>query len=236
MPRRQIVEIDQKKCNGCGQCVPACAEGAIAIVDGKARLVADVYCDGLGACLGKCPQGAIRITEREAEAFDEDAVHQHLARQQHAAAGGGCPGAAVRSLGLPLAAQAAGPRPPQPAGGALTNWPIQLQLVPAEAPFLRDADVVLAANCTAFACGEFHEEILRGRPALIACPKLDNSQAHVEKLARVFAMSGMRSLTVVRMEVPCCMGLVRIAAAARRLAGSDVPVREVVVSVSGRVQ
>jgi Pyruvate/2-oxoacid:ferredoxin oxidoreductase delta subunit len=229
MPRREIVEIDEKKCNGCGQCVPACAEGAIAIVDGKARLVSDVYCDGLGACLGKCPQVAIRITQRESRAFDEEAVRRLAARPTVSA----CPGAAVQSMmlpGLPLAGPPVGP----PSDGVLVNWPIQLRLVPPGAPFLAGADVVLAADCAAFASADFHAQVLRGRPLLIACPKLDDAQAYVEKLAQIFATAGIRTLTVVRMEVPCCTGLLRIAQAAGQQAGIEVPLEEIVISTPDR--
>lgn len=239
MPTREIVEIDQQKCNGCGQCVPACAEGAIRIVNGKARLVSDVYCDGLGACLGHCPQDAIRIVKREAAEFDEEAVRNHTARRETVAAGHhhGCPGTAVRSLvgnALPMAR----PRPtmPQPPtdGHGLANWPVQLHLVPPEAPFLKNADVVLAADCAAFAMPGFHQDVLRGRPLLIGCPKLDDAQAYVEKLTRILSIAGVRSLTVVRMEVPCCMGLMRIAQAAQAMAGSDAPIEEIVVGVGGQ--
>jgi Pyruvate/2-oxoacid:ferredoxin oxidoreductase delta subunit len=239
MPTRDIVEIDEQKCDGCGQCVTACAEGAIRIVNGKARLVSDVYCDGLGACLGHCPQGAIRIIKRQAAAFDEEAVRRHTAPREAVAAGHhhGCPGAAVRSL---MGGQLPQARPPFPArqapadGQGLMNWPIQLRLVPPEAPFLKDADVVLAADCAAFAMPGFHQEVLKGRPLLIACPKLDDAQAYVEKLARIFLVAEPRSLTVVRMEVPCCMGLMRIAQAARAMAGSPTPVEEIVVGIEGQ--
>jgi Pyruvate/2-oxoacid:ferredoxin oxidoreductase delta subunit len=203
MTRRKIVEIDETRCNGCGLCVPSCAEGAIQIVDGKARLVSDVYCDGLGACLGECPQGAISVVERDAAAFDEAAAHRHVA--------------ALR------------------APSALGNWPIQLHLVPPGAPFLLHADVLLVADCVPFALADFHERYLRGRPVVIACPKLDNTQPYVEKLAAMLTHSSIRSLTVVHMEVPCCMGLVRIAQAARQAAGVDVPLDEVVISTRGEV-
>jgi Pyruvate/2-oxoacid:ferredoxin oxidoreductase delta subunit len=241
MPRRNIVEIDERKCNGCGQCVPACAEGAIQIIEGKARLVSDVYCDGLGACLGKCPQDAIRMVEREAADFDEAAVRRRRAPSAapKVAPHGGCPGAAVRSLvgsPLPLTQRTPGRRPPVPSGeGGLVNWPIQLHLVPPEAPFLSGADVVLAADCTAFAAPDFHTGLLAGRPLLIACPKLDDAQAYVEKLTRMLLVSGMRRLTVVHMEVPCCTGLVRIAHAAQQRAGTQVPIEDVVVGVNGEL-
>jgi Pyruvate/2-oxoacid:ferredoxin oxidoreductase delta subunit len=249
MARRKIVEIDESKCDGCGQCVPSCAEGAIQIINGKARLVADVYCDGLGACLGQCPQDAIRVVEREAANFDEGAVRQHLARQRSDQPApshhhGGCPGAAMRQFALPLVR----PRPSGSGAGAppwadaspaasdksqLTHWPVQLHLVPPGAAFLRDADVLLVADCVPFAMPDFHSRILRGRPVLIGCPKLDDGNYYVEKLAAMLRESGLRSLTVVQMEVPCCTGLVRIAEAAKALAGVDVPLDTLTVSIRG---
>jgi Fe-S-cluster-containing hydrogenase component 2 len=244
--KRKIVQIDESLCNGCGLCVSSCAEGAIQVVDGKARLVSDVYCDGLGACLADCPQGAISIIEREAAEFDEAAAHRHVA-QLHAPRSmanghsGACPGMRVQDL-RPIA-----PEPPASmAGGgssatlpaarsALGNWPVQLHLVPATAPYLRDADLLLVADCVPFALADFHERFLRGRPVVIACPKLDNTRPYVEKLAAMFTTAAIRSLTVVHMEVPCCMGLMRIACAAKQAAGVDVPIDEVVISTRGQV-
>ncbi len=251
MQRRKIVQIDETKCNGCGLCVPSCAEGAIRIVDGKARLVSDVYCDGLGACLGECPQGAITIVERAAEAFDEAAAHRHVAQLRESkgceanaavGAGGGCPGARVQDLRL--AVLPAEVRPAAPAQGnghasaapsALGNWPIQLHLVPPSASYLQRADLLLVADCVPFALADFHERYLQGRPVVIACPKLDNTQPYVEKLAAMFRVASIRSLTIVHMEVPCCMGLMRIAQAARQASGIDVPIEEVVISTRGNV-
>ena len=249
--KRKIVQIDEQKCNGCGLCVPSCAEGAIRIVDGKARLVADVYCDGLGACLGECPQGAITVVQREAEAFDEEKAREHVARQQrpqgehHGHAG--CPGMAVRDLRLNVVPMASGRQLPQAAGrpamfsadgdgegSPLGNWPIQLCLVPPGAPFLRDADLVLVADCAAFAMKDFHG-LLGGRPLLIGCPKLDDGELYVGKLTQILRVAQVRRLTVVHMEVPCCTGLVRIAQAARREAQNDVPLEEVTISVRGEV-
>ncbi len=252
MSTRKIVQIDETKCNGCGLCVPSCAEGAIQIVDGKARLVSDVYCDGLGACLGTCPEGAITIVEREAAEFDEAAAHRHAAqlRRAHQAGPprpGNCPGTRVEEFRLepapPRAAAqrlstdgAAGSAAASPdAVSALGHWPIQLHLVPPSAPFLRGADLLLAADCVAFALADFHDRYLRGRAVAIACPKLDQTQPYLEKLAAIFARAPLRSLTVVHMEVPCCMGLLRIAQAARRAAGVEVPLREVVISTRGTV-
>jgi Pyruvate/2-oxoacid:ferredoxin oxidoreductase delta subunit len=241
MSQRKIVEINESKCNGCGLCVPSCAEGAIQIVGGKARLVSDVYCDGLGACLGECPQGAIAIVDRDAAAFDEAAAHRHVAQLRESKAAvavpsGGCPGARVQDLRLSVLPP--GGRPAISAGGAsssLGNWPVQLHLVPPSAPFLQDADVLLVADCVPFALADFHERYLQGRPVVIACPKLDNTQPYVEKLAAMFRLASIRSLTVVHMEVPCCMGLMRIAQAARQAAGVEVPLHEAVISTRGNV-
>ena len=247
MARRKIVEIDEHKCNGCGLCVPACAEGAIRIVDGKARLVSDVYCDGLGACLGECPEGAIRIVEREAEAFDEEAARRHVAGEKPrlaSACAGGCPGTAARDLRLnvlsaPGVATARRPAASQAAAGAepsaLGNWPIQLHLVPPHAPFLKGRDLLLVADCVPFALADFHRRMLPGRPVVIGCPKLDDVHAHVDKLAGVLATASPTSLTVVHMEVPCCTGLLRIAEAALARSGADVPLDEITVSIRGEV-
>jgi Pyruvate/2-oxoacid:ferredoxin oxidoreductase delta subunit len=212
MAHRQIVEIDEAKCDGCGRCVPACAEGAIRIVDGKAKLVADVYCDGLGACLGECPRGAITIVQREAEPFDERKAQLNV----------------LPASGIPQQPSAKPARSAE--ASALANWPIQLHLVPADAPFLRDADLFLVADCVPFACAEFHSRVLRRRPLVIGCPKLDNGRAYVDKLAEMLVRSTIKSLTVVHMEVPCCTNLVRIAGEAQRLAGSTIPLQEITIS------
>ena len=244
---RKIVSIDEEKCDGCGQCVPSCAEGAIQIVDGKARLVADVYCDGLGACLGECPQDAIRIIQREADQFDEAAVERRLSEIREAqeppkGAQCGCPGAAVRELpGLNVLRSGPKPHGPPSIGpgeegeAALSHWPIQLHLVPPGAPFLNDRDVFLAADCVPFACADFHSRILRGQPVVIGCPKLDDPSAYVEKIAAMIDGSTIRSLTVVHMEVPCCTGLMRIAEAAIAASRREVPLEQVVISIRGRI-
>jgi len=243
MPTRKIVQIDESKCDGCGQCVPSCAEGAIRIVAGKARLVSDVYCDGLGACLGRCPQDAIAVIEREALPFDEQAAQAHVAelRQREAArpAPGGCPGATARNLRLNIlsdspAARFAGGGPAAGRGAnRLANWPVQLQLVPPTAPFLQDADVLLVADCVPVAHADFHRRFLDGRPVLMGCPKLDQAAAHVQKLAQLIRVSGLRSITVLHMEVPCCTGLVQIAEAAVATAGNGVPIQDVTVALDG---
>jgi Pyruvate/2-oxoacid:ferredoxin oxidoreductase delta subunit len=244
MAQRKIVRIDEEKCNGCGLCVPSCAEGAIQIVDGKARLVADVYCDGLGACLGECPEGAITIIEREAVPFDEEAAREHVERLRAQAASaersGGCPGAAVRNLQLDLVPPGPAPRSTEAESSesepsALGNWPVQLHLVPPDAPFLQDADLLLVADCVPFALADFHRRLLRGRPVVIGCPKLDDAQSYVEKLAAMLTLSSVNSLTVVHMEVPCCTGLARIAEAALRASGRDIPLEAVTISIRGKM-
>lgn len=265
-PMRKIVHIDEEKCDGCGACVPSCAEGAIQVVDGKARLVAENLCDGLGNCLGTCPKDAIRIEERPADEFDEQAVEAHLAGGK--AQAGGCPGAGARTLDRTDTAPASVPtgcpgtmmrklqalsgdapavsrsapspptsEPPAAASGAsaLGHWPVQLHLLPEAGDLWRDADVLLAADCTAYAMGDFHSRLLGGRTLAVACPKLDDTGAYVGKLARILAGNEVRSLTIARMEVPCCGGLEQIVRTAREQAGSEVPVEVVVISVRGEV-
>jgi ferredoxin len=256
---RKMVRIDEDKCNGCGACVPACAEGAIQIVDGKARVISETYCDGLGACLGECPEGAITIEEREAPEFDEEAVKHHLHRKEHAEDGRpcGCPSATVTRFDRPQAAEERLPcgcpsktvtrfdrqeaRSAELAemtsrASMLGHWPVQLALVPPGAPFLRDADVVLAADCVPFAYAGFHHDFLRGNALLVACPKLDDFQAHLGKLTEILRHSDVKSLTVVHMEVPCCSGLVHMAKQAIRLSGKEIPMREVTIGVRGDVK
>jgi len=248
---REIVRIDEDKCNGCGLCVPACAEGAIKIIDGKARLIADNLCDGLGACLGHCPQDAIIIEKRNADAFDEEAVEGHLHADSEAAqpaspADGGCPSAPVRTVpgpamgGCPSAqvresAPTAGDE--RPAAGLreseLRQWPVQMHLVPPTAPFLKDAEVLLAADCAAFAYAEFHRDLLQGKALLIGCPKLDDGRAYLDKLSAILERNEIRSLTVVHMEVPCCSGLIALARQAVAASGKDVPVATVKVTIGG---
>jgi NAD-dependent dihydropyrimidine dehydrogenase PreA subunit len=250
---RKIVKIDEEKCNGCGVCVPACAEGALQIIDGKARLVSEKYCDGLGACLGECPQGAITIEEREAEAFNEEAVghHIHVQRQVREKAPCGCPSAAVSQFeeveeklpcgcssatvtefGRTETGEAARGKPQQ---SMLRHWPVQLTLVPPGAPFLQGADLLLAADCVPFAYAGFHEDFLRGRALLVACPKLDDFGAHLAKLIEILRRSDVKSITVVHMEVPCCSGLMHMVKQALRLSGKNIPLKEVTVGMKGNI-
>jgi ferredoxin len=233
---RKIVRIDEEKCDGCGACVPSCAEGALQIVNGKAKLVSEVYCDGLGACLGECPRGAITIEEREAEGFDEEAARQHLEDESEAREGlpCGCASSTVaefdrhsETCAAPIDALA------QPS--VLGHWPVQLTLVPAGAPFLKEADLLLAADCVPFAYGSFHRDFLKDRALLVACPKLDDFEAHLTKLTRVLQESRPRSLTVVHMEVPCCSGLVSMARRALGACGNNIPLREITISARGDI-
>jgi ferredoxin len=250
--RREVIHIDEKLCDGCGECVPSCAEGALAIVGGKARLANDAYCDGLGACLGHCPQGAITVVERQAAPFDAAAVQRHLAEQcpdagrQPAARGipvrgslpamgEGCPGSRAVTL-VPPDAVEAGAAVDGHSPSRLQHWPVQLHLVPPAAPFYRGADVLLAADCSAFAVGDFHDRFLRGRALAIACPKLDGEQdRYVAKLAAMLDKARIRSLTVLVMEVPCCNGLVQLARRALAASARPVPVSVIVVSATGAV-
>lgn len=246
MPEREIIHIDEALCDGCGDCVPACAEGAIQIVDGKARLISEVYCDGLGVCLGHCPQGAITVVRREAEAFDEAAVESHLRAQAPSApapvelaapASGGCPGSRPQSLtarpSIPVVGTAGFDSAPAPAS-ELRHWPVQLHLVPPTAPFFQGQDVVLAADCVAFAMGDFHQRVLAGRALAIACPKLDSHQeVYVEKLVAMIDQARIASLTVVVMEVPCCSGLARLAQQAVARAERPVDLRVMVIGTRG---
>lgn len=226
---RKIVKIDEEKCNGCGACAITCAEGALQIIDGKAKLISENYCDGLGACLGECPEGAITIEERVSEEFNEEAVEHHL-QAKEAKLPCGCPSATVAQFETGAAHSPTTETPQQP---RLRHWPVQLTLVPPGAPFLHQADVLLAADCVPFAYAGFHQELLKDHSLLIACPKLDDFPAHLEKLTAILRQSDIKSITVVHMEVPCCSGLVHMAKQAIRLSGKNVPLKEITIGVKG---
>lgn len=232
---RKIVNIDEEKCTGCGSCVIACAEGAIQIIDGKAKLVSEIYCDGLGACLGECPEGAITIEEREAEEFNEEATEAHIQqlRQREEALPCGCPGSMAREIKRQPAAVDHIQSSVTPS--ELTNWPVQLRLVSPTAPYFQGADLLLAADCVPFALADFHTRFLRGRPVVIGCPKLDDADYYIEKLTEILRQSSVNSLTVVHMEVPCCSGLNYITSRAIQASGKDIPVSEVTISIQGEV-
>ena len=240
---RKIIRIDEEKCNGCGECVPACVERALQIVDGKARLVREQYCDGLGACLGECPQGAITIEERVAEVFDERAVERHLAKDAvdeaspcPAAAPAGCPGAIAFALNQPAADEPAVSSPEDgPSPSRLGNWPVQLTLVPVQAPYLQGARLLIAADCVPFAFADFHQRFLAGRVLLVGCPKLDDAEHYRQKLAEIFTTNDIESVDVLHMEVPCCFGLVRLVQLALEDSGKQIPVSVTNIGVHGEI-
>ncbi len=239
---RKIIEIDESLCNGCGNCIVSCAEGALALIDGKAKLVSESYCDGLGACLGECPTGALRIIERTAEDFDEAAVEAHLRAhgQQEIQVSEqlpcGCPSTRLQSFGdRETCAHANEPRTYTVAKSSLSHWPVQIRLIPASAPFLKNADLLVAADCTPFAYAAFHQDFLTGKVALVGCPKFDDQQSYVDKFTEIFAKANIRSVTVLVMEVPCCHGLPMIVRQAMKNAGKIIPLELVVISVKGEI-
>lgn len=240
---RKIIEINEELCNGCGQCVPSCAEGALEIVDGKARMISEKYCDGLGACLGDCPTGALRIVEREADDFDEDAVQalMHAREEQRFQPHEGmkCPSAQVQTF-QQTPCQGANqlvnlPQAGSSGGSALTHWPVQIRLVPPSAPFLQDADLLIAADCTPLAYPRFHSDLLQGKIVLMGCPKFDDVQSYVQKFTEIFQTARLKSITISIMEVPCCANMRHIVKEALQRAGKTIPVQEVVISARGEI-
>jgi len=257
---RKIVEIDEELCDGCGQCILACAEGALEIRDGKARIVKDSYCDGLGACLSGCPAGAVRIIEREADGFDPEAVEEHLAAigghpggehkehspapssHQATLAGGefskpcACPSSRIETFpSAPAFASNVGQEQPFSSDSNLAHWPIQIRLVPPTAPFLKGADLLVVADCAPVACPDFHRRFLKDKAIMLGCPKFDNAEEYVAKFSEIFSKAGIRSVTVVDMEVPCCSALPMIVKKAMKEAGKEIPFHEIVVSVRGSI-
>ena len=248
MATRKIIEIDREKCDGCGLCTTACAEGALALDrENKAVLVREIYCDGLGACLDVCPTGALKVVERDSDDYDARATvdhvhktrgaaaaaHVHGAGSEHARAGHpGCPGSLARNI----------PREPEAVGSSaaaarseLSQWPIQLHLVSPIAPYFKGSDLLVAADCTAFALGGFHAALLKGKTLVIACPKLDDTEGYVAKLAELVKRNDLRSLTVAIMTVPCCSGLERIVRLAVERSGVPLEVKRVVVGIDGAI-
>jgi len=268
---RKLITVNEELCNGCGNCVTGCAEGALAIVDGKARLVNEVFCDGLGACLGECPTGALKVVEVEAEDFDPiavaallksqgRAVPDHMpdpaslrlnhkgvggttqASRPHAPTGGGCPSRQVMSL-TPQGAGGQSPCqqanvPTQQSGGAsnLSHWPIQLRLVPPSAPFLKNARLLLTADCVPPSFPDFNAKLLPGRVMLLGCPKFDDAQSYIDKLADILRENAIQDITVVQMEVPCCSGMTAIALRAAQAANVAVPIETIVITRDGQTQ
>jgi ferredoxin len=274
--KRKIIEIDEKKCNGCGLCIPDCPEGALQIIDEKARLVSDLFCDGLGACIGSCPKGAIKIVEREAEPYQERKVMERIVEQgtnvikahlehlkEHGEEGYlkeaidyleekgidnpldgarseehplpcGCPGSAVMDLRDKKGTDDKNTDSGERRESELRQWPIQLTLAHPGAPYFRDADLLIAADCAAFAYADFHQDFLRGRSLIIGCPKLDDVESYIEKMAEIFKTNNLKSITLVHMEVPCCFGLQHIVERAMELSGKKIPLKTSIITVDGK--
>ena len=239
---RKIIEIDDELCDGCGQCVPECAEGAIEIIDGKARLVSESYCDGLGACLGECPNGAISMVEREAEDFDEEAVDTYLKEKEKTQKpidlplACGCPSTQVQTFvpkdsGRKASAKGSDVR----TESTLSHWPVQIRLVPPTAPFLKGADLLVAADCTLAAYPNFHQDFLEGKVLMIGCPKFDDVEDYILKFKDIFEVADIKSVTALVMEVPCCSGMPVILKRAIAAAGKEIPIEEIVISARGEV-
>jgi NAD-dependent dihydropyrimidine dehydrogenase PreA subunit len=236
---RKIIEINEELCDGCGNCVTSCAEGALKIINGKAKVISEVFCDGLGACLGECPQDALKIVDREAEAFDEKAVEEHMKKAapsiMQAPSHGGCPGSRMQMFNtsscdsMRPTAGAAGP-------SALRQWPVQITLVSPTAPFLKGAHLLVAADCTAFAYPDFHAGLLSDKVLMVGCPKLDDTQAYLNKFVEIFKNAGVKKVTVAEMEVPCCSKLPMIVKKAIELAGTNIPMEEVVIDIQGDIK
>ena len=246
MAKRKIIEIDRDKCDGCGLCTTAYAEGALALdAENKAVIVREIYCDGLGACLDVCPTDALKVVERETEGYDSRAAFEHVLKTRGAAAAAevhgigdapagvtGCPGSLARTI--PCSPEA-DEGPPASARSRLSQWPIQLHLVSPLAPYFEGSNLLVAADCTAFALAGFHDELLKGRKLVIACPKLDDTQGYVEKIAELIKRNNLKSLTVAIMTVPCCSGLGRIVRQALALSGEPLEVKKVVVGIDGKI-
>jgi ferredoxin len=253
MAKRKIIEIDREKCNGCGLCTQACAEGALVLdAKKKAVLVKEIFCDGMGACLDVCPVGALKIVERDSDGYDPKAAFDHVLKTQgpeaakkvhgapevrehaHPPHFGGCPGSMAREFKRPAASS------PDTASGStqseLSQWPIQLQLISPVAPYFKECDLLIAADCTAFSLGSFHQDMLRGKKLVIACPKLDDTGSYVEKIAELLKNNTIYSLTVVIMEVPCCSGLFRMVQEAVELSGTRLPIKRVVIGLDGSIR
>ena len=239
---RKIIEINEEKCDGCGQCVPDCAEGALKVVDGKAKVLADKYCDGLGACLQACPTGALKIIERQADEFDEEAVEELLKSQETKQVKASVTAAAPNLSGLKIETpcQAAN-RPrfdfaPEKTGSSLTHWPVQIRLVPAQAPFLKNGDLLVAADCVPVAYPHFHRDFLAGRVVMMGCPKFDDVNGYVQKFVDVFQTAKPKSIKLAIMEVPCCGGMRMIVKEALKQAGMEIPMEEVVITARGEIK
>jgi len=273
MSKRKIIKIDEAKCTGCGDCIPNCPEGALQIIDGKARLISDLFCDGLGACIGYCPEGTILIEEREAQQYDEKKVMENIVKQgknvikahlmhlkdhgedgllkearevlkergikdptegcdDHGHGHSECPGSRVMDFKTDKKAQnTKGPIKGMPS--ELRQWPVQIMLVPSSSPYLKNGDVLLAADCVPFAYADFHQELLKDKVLLVGCPKLDDADFYKEKITQILKTNDIKSVTCARMEVPCCFGLVHIMKSAIKDSGKNIPLKEVIIGIKG---
>jgi ferredoxin len=240
---RKIIEIDDELCDGCGECIPSCAEGALEIVDGKARIIADKLCDGLGACLGECPTGALKVIERESDEFDEEAVEEHLEKQKKAAHQAqqnmpcGCPSTQIQTF-VPIESHPE-TQIPKVIGAegesALSHWPVKIRLIPPKAPFLKGADLLVLADCVPATFPTMNRDFIKGRVVMMGCPKFDDAQDYIEKFAEIFKIAGIKSITNVFMEVPCCSGLPMIVKKGLEASGRNIPVNDVVISTRGKI-
>ena len=233
---RNIIDIDKEKCNGCGLCAEACHEGAIGMVNGRAELLRDDYCDGLGDCLPACPTGAISFVEREAEAYDEDAVKANMAKKGGASQPGGCPGSNACAIRREAAflPESTEPKISVPLRSELVQWPVQIKLVPVNAPYFEGADLLVSADCAAYAYGDFHAGFMKNKVTVIGCPKLDDGD-YSEKLTDIIRQNNIKSVTVVRMEVPCCGGIENAVVKALRNSGKMIPWQIVTISADGKI-
>ena len=276
MAKREIIKIDEKKCNGCGLCIPNCPEGALQVIDGKVRLISDLFCDGLGACIGHCPQGAISIEEREAEEYDERKVMENIVKQgknvikahlghlkehnqneyskqaidflkgknievpfnetkgqrEHTHGFSGCPGSKIMDFREKEKSQKK-EKALFKVESELKTWPVQIMLVPPNAPYLNNADLLIAADCVPFAYADFHQDLLKDKILLVGCPKLDDTQIYQEKINQILKQNSLKSITYAHMEVPCCFGLVSIISEAISQSAKDIPFQEVIISIKG---
>jgi NAD-dependent dihydropyrimidine dehydrogenase PreA subunit len=240
---RKIIQIDDERCDGCGNCVISCAEGALKVIDGKAKVISDNLCDGLGACIGECPQDALQIIERQAEEFDEEAVEKHLEAQIETSEESqtlpcGCPSTQIQSFAPVSNCQSATVPRSQATDSAqstLAHWPVQIRLIPPNAPFLKGADLLIVADCVPVAFPTLHQDFLAGKAVMVGCPKFDDAQEYIDRFAGIFKTAGINSVTTVVMEVPCCSGLPTIVKRGMQKAGVEVPAKQVTISTRGEI-